>query len=187
LTLEYFTKLSRSLMTTFNANQALLTYPLIKEVDTLFARLILISATYILIMLLFYSGLMMLNLAEFPAQPVILLQAFCVTGLLGLGFGTLNAVIISMWDSWQQIEKILTRPLFFLSGIFYVPSQLPPEAIAILKWNPVLHLVEWMRTGYYYNYDSSVLDKSYPLVIATVLVLLGLLGERIFRKKRVSL
>lgn len=83
-------------------------------------------------------------------------------------------------------RKILTRPLFFLSGIFYVPSQLPPEAIAILKWNPVLHLVEWTRTGYYSNYGSVVLDKSYPLGIAILFILLGLLGERIYRKKRVS-
>lgn len=186
LTLEYFTKLSRSLMTTFSANRALLTYPLIKEVDTVYARLILVSATYLLIMLIFYTGLTLLELSELPVRPDVLIQAFCVTGLLGFGLGTLNAVISSMWDSWQHIEKILTRPLFFLSGIFYVPSQLPPEAIAILKWNPVLHLVEWTRTGYYSNYNSVVLDKSYPLAIAILFILLGLLGERIYRKKRVS-
>lgn len=148
LTLEFFNKLSNTLMGTFNANRAMLTYPPIKMADALFARLILISATYLLIMLIFYTGLVLVNLAEWPTYPEQLVLAFATIALLGFGFGTLNAVIISLWDSWLQIEKILTRPLFFISGIFYIPSNLPPEAIAFLKWNPVLHLVEWIRTGY---------------------------------------
>lgn len=185
LTLEFFRKLSGSLMNTLSANKALLTYPLIKETDTLYARFLLISVTYLLIMVLFYSSLITLELAQFPAFPHELILAFSATALLGFGFGTLNAVIISSWESWKQVEMILTRPLFFISGIFYIPSHLPATAIDILKWNPVLHLVEWMREGFYPNYDSTVLDKSYPLGIAMVLVLLGLAGERLYRKKRV--
>lgn len=185
LTLEFFNKLSNTLMNTFDANKALLTYPLIKETDALFARLILISATYLLIMLLFFSGLILFGLAELPTYPDRLLQAFVATALLGFGFGTLNAVVTSLWVSWAHIEKVLTRPLFFISGIFYVPSLLPPEATAILKWNPILHLVEWFRSGYYPNYDSTILDPKYPLGIAMILILLGLASERLFRKKRV--
>jgi capsular polysaccharide transport system permease protein len=185
LTLEFFKKLSNTLMGTFTANRALLSYPPIKMTDALFARLILISATYLLIMLLFYTGLVLADLAELPSYPEVLVQAFTATALLGFGFGTLNAVIVSLWDSWAQIEKILTRPLIFISGVFYVPSNLPPEVIAFLKWNPVLHLVEWMRTGYYPNYDSTILDKTYLLGIVMFLLLFGLAGERCFRKNRV--
>lgn len=185
LTLELFNKLSNTLMNTFGANKALLTYPLIKETDAIFARLILISATYLLVMILFYSVLYSLDLAPIPSFPEELMMAFAATALMGFGFGTINAVVVSLWESWAHIEKVLTRPLFFLSGIFYIPSMLPPEAISVIKWNPVLHLVEWMRTGYYPNYNSSVLDKGYPLKITIVMILLGLAGERLFRKKRV--
>ncbi len=185
LTLEFYQKLSLTLMTTFDANKALLTYPLIKETDTLFARLILISATYLLIMFIFYSTLIALGLAELPRFPDQLLYAFIATALLGFGAGTFNASVYSMWESWRHVESILTRPLFIISGIFFVPSQLPPTAIAFLKWNPVLHLVEWVRSGYYSNYDSTVLNKTYLLGFAMTLILLGLIGERLYRKKRV--
>ncbi|WP_341367038.1 ABC transporter permease [Yoonia sp. BS5-3] len=185
LTLEFFNKLSNTLMTAFDANKALLTYPLIKETDALFARLILISVTYTLIMLLFYGSLCVLGLADVPAYPERLLMAFASTAFLGFGFGTLNAVIMSLFHSWSHIEKVLTRPLFLLSGIFYIPSLLPPEAIAILRWNPVLHLIEWVRSGYYINYESTVLDQTYPIGLAVLMTLLGLSGERLFRKKRV--
>ena len=185
LTLEFFNKLSNTLMGTFTANKALLTYPPIKMTDAIFARVILISATYILIMAIFFTGLVLAKLAEWPAYPEQLVLAFAATTLLGFGFGTLNAVIVSLWDSWAQIEKIFTRPLIFISGIFYLPSNLPPEAIAFLKWNPVLHLVEWMRTGYYPNYYSTILDKTYLLWVMMFLILFGLAGERVFRKQRV--
>lgn len=186
LTLELFNKLGNSLMTVFEANKALLTYPPIKETDVLFARAILIAATYLLIMGVFYSGLMVFGLANLPARPESLIAAFGATCLLGFGFGVSNAVIISFWESWRHVEKILTRPLFFLSAIFYVPSYLPPQAIAWLKWNPVLHSVEWIRNGWYPNYDSRVLDKPYLFGVALCLILIGLAGERLTRSQRSS-
>lgn len=185
LTLEFFRKLSTALMTTFNANKALLTYPVIKEIDTLFARFLLISATYLVIMLVFYSGLIICGLADFPRYPDQLLYAFISTALLGFGFGSLNAVILSRWESWTFIEQILTRPLFIISGVFFIPSRLPSGALNILKWNPALHLIEWFREGYYPNYSSTVLSRSYLLLFACLLILLGLAGERLYRKKRV--
>lgn len=185
LTLEFFRKLSTTLMTTFSANKALLTYPLIKETDTLFARFLLISATYALIMAVFYAGLVGLGLAAPPRHADQLLYAYAATALLGFGFGTLNAVILSCWDSWRNIEAILTRPLFIISAVFFIPSRLPPDAVSVLKWNPVLHVIEWFRQGYYPNYDSQVLDRFYVMGFSLTLILLGLAGERLYRKKRV--
>jgi capsular polysaccharide transport system permease protein len=184
LTLQLFNELSGKLMSVFNANRALLTYPVIKDLDTLLARSILIIITYLLIMVIFFASLLALGLAHYPARIEQVLFAFFATTLLGIGIGIINAVISSMWDTWIQIERVLTRPLFFLSGIFYVPSQLPPEAIAVLQWNPVLHLVEWFREGFYPNYNSFVLDRSYPIFLGIGFFLSGLIGERFYRKLR---
>jgi capsular polysaccharide transport system permease protein len=185
LTLQFFNELSGKLMTVFDANRALLTYPIIKDVDTLLARALLVAATYTLIMAIFYTALITLGLASIPSRPEHIIMAFSSTWLLGLGFGTLNAVIASLWETWTQIEKILTRPLFFISGIFYVPSKLPPQAREILQWNPVLHLVEWFRHGFYPNYNSMILDMSYPVGVGIAMLLLGLTGERLFRRARI--
>jgi capsular polysaccharide transport system permease protein len=184
LTIECFNKLSNTLMSAFHANKALLTYPLIKEADTLYARAVLISATYAVIMLVFYASLFAFDAGEIPARPIVVIQAFGALVFLGLGFGSLNAVITSVWDSWQHIEKVLTRPLIFISGVFYVPSRLPKDATEILYWNPVIHLVEWMREGFYSNYNSSIFDPRYPLFVALIMLALGLAGERFTRKAR---
>lgn len=186
LILEFHIKLSNTLMHSFDANRALLTYPLIREADTLFARLILISATYLLIMVIFYSGLMALGLARPPDRPEVVIEAFVATAALAFGVGTLNAVILSFWEAWHHVDKVLNRPLLFISGVFYVPGLLPKEAIAILEWNPILHLVEWFRAGYYANYHSPLLAPAYPVGLALGLCAVGLAAERVFRKQRAS-
>ncbi|MEX0970324.1 MAG: ABC transporter permease [Paracoccaceae bacterium] len=184
LTLELYYKLSVSLMRAFTSNKQLLSYPMIRETDTLFARLFLIGLTFVIINFIFYGGLIALDLAGLPAHPEKLVMAFLGTCFFGFGIGTLNAIFYQRSQSWQYIEKIVARPLFFLSGVFYIPSALPPEAVAVLRWNPILHLVEWTREGYYPHYRSDILVIGYPLAIASLLVMVGLFWERFSRKQR---
>ncbi len=186
LTLQFFSKLSSSLMAAFEANKALLTYPPIKELDVLIARATLITATYAVIFMLVFCGIMLWDTSGMPAHPGRTMEAFAAIALLGLAFGIVNAVILSLWDSWRHVEKIVTSPLFFLSGIFYVPSLLPPDILAYLSWNPILHAVEWMRDGFYPNYESSVLDRAYLLKSILALMVTGFSGERLFRKRRAA-
>ncbi len=185
LTLDLYNKLSVSLMRAFTSNKSLLSYPMIKEADTLFARMALIALTFVVINTIFYGTLVIFDLADLPAHPERLAYAFLTTLLLGLGVGSINAILYQKNQAWQHVEKAFARPLFFLSGVFYIPSSMPPEAVAVLKWNPILHIVEWTREGFYDNYRSDVLNIAYPLSLAAALVIIALFAERITRKQRV--
>ena len=185
LAFEWYRKLSSSLMMVFDSNRGLLSYPLVQAIDAVIARYALISATYLLVIVLCFSTLMMLALAESPAHLEQILLAFTITSVLGLGIGLVNAVIYSLFKTWKHIESIIGRPLFFMSGIFYIPRDFPKEIVDILAWNPVLHCVEWVREGYYPNYTSFVLDEFYLICWALGTILVGLAGERLYRKKRI--
>lgn len=182
LLFEMNRKLSSSLMNVFDANKGLLAYPLVKEGDVIFARFALIFATYLLVMIVFFGGLIAIGEAFFPAQLDEVMLAILVTALLGLGGGVTNAVIVRLWSTWRQLESILGKPLFFISGIFFIPSSFPPEIRDILAWNPLLHCIEWMREGYYPNYESIILDKGFVFMCIGILMVTGLGGERLYRK-----
>ncbi len=184
LTLEHFRRMSSSLMTGIEANRSLLSYPPIGALDVLIARAVLIAATYALIFAIFIAGLIALGLAPRPREPMTLVTAFLAGAWLGAGAGFFNAGLVAVWDSWRQVEKILTRPLIFLSGIFYVPSTLPEAVRDILWWNPVLHVVEWTRAAFYPVYPQEVLAPWYPIAIATGLMLTGLMLENLTRQSR---
>lgn len=184
LSYEYYNKLATGLMSVLDANKALLVYPIVTPTEVIFARFLLISITYLLVMFIFYSFLIFFGLANLPAYPFELIHAFVSIGLVGFAIGAFNSTMSSISQSWRHIYKIITRPLFLLSGIFFIPSLLPEKALNYLKWNPVLHLVEWVRVGYYPNYDSRILDKSFVISFALVFIVLGFFGERYYRNKR---
>lgn len=128
IVLQLVVRLAESLMTAIEANRALLAYPPIKRTDVLFARAILIVLTYLVIAVIIYAGLIALDLATLPAHPDAMLLAFASAVLLGLGLGLINAMILKHWDSWRRIMPLLTKPLFFISGVFFVPDYLPPRS-----------------------------------------------------------
>ena len=170
-------------MSSINANKALLLYPIVTPLSAVAARLILITSTYLLIMFLFYSGLIFFKLADSPAYPIQLSFAFLSIISLGLGLGLINISLMSIWSEWRFVWQIIHRPLFFISGIFFIPSLLPERVLDFLKWNPVLHTIEWVRHAYYPNYDSRVLDINYLLSFSISLIFIGLFLERNLRNK----
>ena len=77
--------------------------------------------------------------------------------------------------------SLLTRPLFFVSGIFFTIDTLPGKLRDVLIWNPILHGVEWMRYGYYVNFRGDSFDPSYILAWGLGATVIGLAAERLHR------
>ena len=49
-----------------------------------------------------------------------------------------------------------SRPLFLLSGILYLYDSVPTAFQAILWWNPMVHVIGLMRSGFYGSYDAGL-------------------------------
>lgn len=182
LVFQVYKKLAGGLMGVFAANKGLLAYPLVKTTDVIFARALLISATSLLVILLFLGGIVFVTDATLPSRIQDLLMAYAATVLLGVSIGVNYAVILAHWPTWRQIEAILSTPLFFISGIFFIPEMFSPELRYWLSWNPIMHCIEWFREGYYGYYSSTVLDLPYLFGTIAVLSVTGFGSELIFRR-----
>lgn len=182
LMFQLYQKLSGSLMAVFDANRGLMAYPLVKETDVVLARFILIVMTYLFVYIIFFAGLMIIGKAGFPHRLDQVLFAIAAMALLGLGAGLTNAVIYLLWPTWRRIEAVITRPLFFISGVFFIPDLFPPHIRYVLSWNPMMHAIDWVRVGYYSNYRSSTLDLGYLWFYIGVLLAVAFGAERLYRK-----
>ncbi|MEP1332283.1 MAG: ABC transporter permease [Lentilitoribacter sp.] len=180
---EMYRKINSSLMSVLDQNKGLLAYPLVKEFDVIFARFFLVFLTYLLIMIIFYSGLIVFLGVAPPSRIEQVIAAVGSAALFGLGIGVTNAVLLRLWSSWRQVEGILSRPMFFTSGILFIPTIFPPYIRDLLSWNPLIHVIEWIREGYYPNYHSVLLDKQYLYGWIGGLLVFGMVGERLYRKK----
>ncbi|MEO1775167.1 MAG: hypothetical protein AAFS07_09470 [Pseudomonadota bacterium] len=81
---------------------------------------------------------------------------------LGFGLGLIRGYADRFAPIVTRSFALISRTLIFISGVFYMPSLLPPALRDALAWNPVLQIVELMRRGFYGpSYPSLVLDPRY--------------------------
>jgi capsular polysaccharide transport system permease protein len=178
---QTFSYLSRFMMLGAIRNRPLLAFPEVKILDVLFASglLEIMSACCVVITFLIIAWC-----AGIDAMPRDIIQASFAFGaamLLGLGSGILNGVIALAAPPWFVGYTLTIMLLWVSSGIFFVPDALPAFARDILAYNPLLQVIEWMRSAYYEGYGDLVLDRTYVLSVAAITLFLGLLLERAMR------
>ena len=71
--------------------------------------------------------------------------------------------------------------LWITAGVVFVPDALPEIAREFLAYQPILQVVEWMRSAYFEGYGSLILDRTYAVSFGVVTIFLGLLLERAMR------
>jgi capsular polysaccharide transport system permease protein len=164
-------------------NAPLLQLPPVTTFDVIAARGLLEVMTDIVVAVLLLAGFLAIGLGAMPDDlwgPAI---ALLVTAAFGCGIGYLNAVVTVFWRSWEKIFAQLTRVLYFVSGIFYVPGMMPDWARDLLAWNPLLHSIDWFRAGFFDSYQPHWLDRSYLVVAAILSLLAGFAVHRLLRRR----
>lgn len=157
-----------------HVNRPLLSYPAVTALDTVLARFILQALTGLAVAALVFSGILAVFADQVHLQPVPLITAFALAGLLGLGVGLVNTTLFALSKSWELAYGVISRPLFLVSAVFFTFASLPAFVREVLWWNPVIHLVGLMRAGFYPIYDDSHVSGLYVLALSLGLVATGL-------------
>lgn len=156
-------------------SRALLAYPAVTFVDALLARFVVNTVTQGMVGYLVFGGILMIYDTRTLPQPMLIVQSFALTALLALGIGTLNAYLIARFAVWQMVWSILTRPLFLISGIFFLFNAMPGMMQDVLWFNPLVHTIGIMRAGFYPSYSASYASSGYVILVSLVCFAVGLL------------
>ncbi|HEX3860769.1 MAG TPA: hypothetical protein VHY35_03680 [Stellaceae bacterium] len=103
-------------------NGSLLQLPLVTTFDVVAARGLLEVMTDITVAVILLVGFNMIGLAATPDDLWAPSIALLVTAMFGCGVGYINAVTTVFFPSWEKIYSQITRVLYFISGIFYMPE-----------------------------------------------------------------
>ena len=155
-------------------NRPLLNYPAVTALDTVLARFLLQALTGLAVSAGIFSGILLVFAERVHIDPVPLITAFGLASLLGLGVGLVNASLFALSKTWERVYGVISRPLFLISAVFFNFGSLPQFAREVLWWNPLVHLVGLMRSGFYPVYDANYVSVLYVLSVALVLIALGL-------------
>ncbi|HEX3536520.1 MAG TPA: ABC transporter permease [Stellaceae bacterium] len=164
-------------------NAPLLQLPLVTTFDVILARGLLEFVTDIIVAVLLLIGFAAIGLHAMPIDFLSPTITLIVTAVLGFGIGFINAVVAVFIRSWDRLYAQITRTLYFCSGIFYVPGMMPDWVLDLLGWNPILHAIDWFRSGFFDNYQPHWLDRRYLLLMAVSAILAGLALHAGLRRK----
>jgi capsular polysaccharide transport system permease protein len=166
-----------------NANRALLFYPQVRPLDLVFARGLLELATYVAVFLVLMGAEALVLQRLVVAEPLLVVAGFAMAGLLGSTVGLVFCGVGQYTAAAHRARGPMLRPLFWTSGIFFTAAQLPEVARAVLLWNPLLHVVELTRAGWYPGQDAGYASVGYVLAWVLGFALAGLALERVGRRR----
>lgn len=179
-----YSSISASLAAAVRANKGLLSYPVVTALDTLLARWLLETVSYLTITVMVFSGLFIYYDLPSNIHLGTIISALSMTAVMGLGVGTFNCVVFGFFPIWQHVWGVLNRPLFIISGVLFTYDSLPRELQAVMWYNPLMHVVGEMRRGFYGTYDGTYVSR---LFVYGVGLSLFVVGSHLLRRHQTTL
>ncbi len=176
-----FSYVSRFLIIHVLHNKVVLSFPIFKITDIIISGLILEVFNITVFITIVCSVLWFLGVDFYPFDIKQACLAFAASILLGLGAGVFNSLIGLIIPMWVTGYFLLIILVWLTSGVLFLPSAMPEQILSLLYYQPVMHLVEWMREAYYPGYNSAILDKQFVIGFSLVLIAGGLAIERFAR------
>ncbi|MBY5981234.1 ABC transporter permease [Ferrimonas balearica] len=166
---QAITSMNRSVI----ANRFLPMLPGIRLFDVLLATALLELFNSVVTAVLIFGAISVAFGVPMPDDPAQVLAALGVAWMLGVSLGNLFAAIGRVSDTFARSVPLLLRPLFWLSAIFYITAEVPAVMVYWLGFNPLVHVIEVLREGYFFGYRAVLNDIGYPVVFALSCLLLS--------------
>jgi capsular polysaccharide transport system permease protein len=184
LTYEIFDSNVGRVGDSINGNRPLLFYPPVQPLDLVLARASLETATLSAVFVVVMGAAAMLR-GEIPHVDSLLRVMGGITLAAGLGtsLGLLLCMLGVLSNVVERLRGPVLRPLFWVSGLFYTLDDVPPGVRELFLYNPILHVVELVRDGWFPEYNAPQADPVYVLWFILAFALVGLLLERVVRRK----
>ncbi len=166
-----------------DSNQALLNFPQVKTLDIVIAKFILEFVTLFLVGIFYLAGFVFF-VDELKVYSLLLVFAgIFVCSLMALGIGLIFGVIRLYFSAFSNFQTVILRIMFFTSGVFFIVDGLPLFLQEWIWYNPLVHLVDWIRSAFFYDFNSNFYSYKYPIFCTLVFLFIGLSMERVTRYK----
>ena len=155
-------------------SRPLLEFPAVTPLDAILARFLLNFLTHVMVISIILTGILVIYDLNQIMDFEKLIGAVLLAGFFALSIGTFNCYMFVAFPSYAQIWAIMNRPMFILSGIFYLFESIPQPFQDYLWFNPLIHIVGLARAGVYPTYEADYVSVGYVVGLSLLLFLTGL-------------
>lgn len=178
LPFDVYNQVSTKIATALRYTKLLIAYPGLSWMHGVLARLILTMLTSLTVFFVVIIGIVLVIETRTVIDIAPILIGLGLVALLGLGVGMMNCLLMGLFPVWERVWLVITRPLFLVSGLLFLYEDMPRFVQTFLWWNPILHVISLVRTGFYPTYHASFVSVSYVCILSLVLLALALIFLR---------
>jgi capsular polysaccharide transport system permease protein len=186
LPFQFFSQLLPQLSAAVQANKNLLSYKQVTAIDPILTRILIETATFIIVYTIILSFMAWLGLDVFPDDILALIAASTLLLILGIGIGLLLCSAITFWKDTGKILQIILRPMFFISGIFFCATMIPSQYWYLFSWNPIFHIIELSRDALFDSYTTPIGDWVFVSKVSFISLGLGLMTFKLCRQRFIA-
>lgn len=167
-------------MSAIQANISILSFPHVNPFDVMISRCLFclytnLQAAVLVVILAVLYGI------EFEIMHFgIFLYSVISTVLLGFSAGILMSALAMLYPVAEKMWMIIQMLGFWCSGVFFTIDRFPSKYAEILRYNPVLQIIEGLRESISHGvYLVSVLNVNYVNSLILIFLTLGLLLQKV--------
>ncbi|KYL33203.1 ABC transporter [Pseudoalteromonas agarivorans] len=186
LLIQLFLETLNNSANSINKNKALFAFRQVQPISSVLASscfyLLVKLFVFVLILLLMFLLKMDIKIDD----PLFVITNVIAVWVIATSLGLLFAIGQCYVPEITKVRSILTRPLFFISGVFFSMQDIPKEYWPYLDWNPILHAIELTRHAAYNTYPTEAVSEFYLLTCTIVLLFFALAVYHISWKQALS-
>ncbi len=111
-------------------------------------------------------------------NPIGMIAMFLLAWASG---GAIGMILLAAkpWnpDAVNMLVMVYQRANVVFSGKMFLANAMPGYLLYMFKWNPLFHIIDQTRGFVFLNYAPHNTNLIYPIKVALVCILIGLMGE----------
>ena len=107
------------------------------------------------VIVLIFVGVYLLQLDLEVANPLMLIMLYTTLWLMGISIGLIIGIATTFIPELNKVKALLSRPLMFISCVFFSLQDIPKEYWHWFTWNPLVHFIELARYACYPSYGDA--------------------------------
>lgn len=160
--LQPFNKVSSA----FKKNKPLYAFRQVQPIAALLVVGFVEYAIKIIVILLSLVAIYLLQNGMAIDNFLLLITLYHLLWLMTISLGCVLGILSAYVPEVQKVVGIFTRPLFFISCVFFSLQDIPQEYWPWLTWNPLVHFIELGRYAVLEAYGDAGVNLSYPAMIS---------------------
>lgn len=167
-------------------NKALFAFRQVQPISAVLAAGLFELLVKVFVMLGIYLIMYFLNIEIRIDNPLLLIICFVLLWFFSIAVGLIFGIIEMYIPELRKVRDLATRPMFFISGVFFSLQDFPQEYWYLLDWNPILHAIELTRFAAYGSYGDAGVSLQFLSIVTFISVFFALAIYQSFWRQAIS-